>query len=62
MLIFVTTAKEYRTDLIRLLNAHGVFVYVTTFEKAEFTVKEKDTGGVLPKWLYYITSDQFSQN
>ncbi|MBQ9805480.1 MAG: winged helix-turn-helix domain-containing protein [Clostridia bacterium] len=47
MLVLVTTQPTRRAALVKSLNEHGVFVYITSYEQAEKTVRKKDTGGVL---------------
>lgn len=47
MLVLVTSQKTRRAALVKSLNEHGVFVYISSFEQAEDTVCQKDTGGVI---------------
>ena len=47
MLVLVTTQKTRRVSLVKSLNEHGVFVFLTSPDVAIRTVEEKDTGGVL---------------
>jgi len=47
MLVLVTAHKTRRVALVKSLNEHGVFVFVTSPEEACKRVHEKDTGGVI---------------
>jgi DNA-binding response OmpR family regulator len=47
MLVLVTTQKTRRVSLVKSLNEHGVFVFITSPEDACRMVEAKDTGGVL---------------